>query len=305
MSFKTFLLKLISFFILFCICDMLAGYGFRFLNARAGDKFARENYMREEMAADVIIMGSSHATHHYVPSIIADSIGLTVYNCGQRGNGIIYEYGRLATIYQRYTPKVIILDVVRSFDLDKNDNSRFLDFLKHDYGNNPTVDSLFYVIDKWSKYKMLINSYRYNSTICDLLINVLNRNRGRYRDDGYYPLEGTKISDRMPHSSSPTAALFDVDSLKVMYLERVAAERRDDCLLIYTISPSYQYVNPHEYDVVREICKKESIPLLEYLNDSGFVKKKELFYDETHLNDSGAQKFTRIVASDVKKLLKH
>lgn len=282
---------------------MLAGYGFRFLNAHAGDKFARENYMRKDLNADVIIMGSSHATHHYVPSIISDSIGLTVYNCGQRGNGIIYEYGRLATIYQRYTPKVIILDVVRSYDIEKNDNSRFLDFLKADYGNNQAVDSLFYVIDRWSKYKMLINSYRYNSTICDLLINVVNKNRGRYRDDGYYPLEGSKINDKMLHLASSDPS--DMDSLKIKYLGRVAEERRDGCLLVYTISPSYQYISPMEYDVVREICRKNGIPLLEYLNDSRFLNKKELFYDNTHLNDIGAQKFTSLIASDIKRILEY
>ena len=38
---------------------------------------------------DVLIMGSSRAHHHYVPEIISDSLGLSCYNTGKDGNGII------------------------------------------------------------------------------------------------------------------------------------------------------------------------------------------------------------------------
>lgn len=302
MKFKAFFIRLITFIVLFFLSDYLVGIGFRYLDNYAGDKFARENFIRHEMNSDVVVMGSSKAAHQYVPTILSDTLGLSVFNCGQRGNGIIYEYGRLATIYDRYIPKVIILDVIKGYDLDKNDNSRYLHFLKKDYGTNDEVDSLFLRIDKWNKYKMMINAYRYNSTICDLLINIASKNRGRFQKDGYAPLKGSKVAKEKARKAQLDESV-DLDSLKIDCLERIAKGRRNGCSLIYVISPTFNIINKKDYDVVRDICKRNNIPLLEYENDERFLGKVDLFHDKSHLNDKGAIMYTKILASDVKRIL--
>lgn len=306
MGLKTFLVKLLVFVILLFASDRLAGGALRTLYSQAGDKFERENYMRDKMIADVIIMGSSKAAHNYMPSIISDSLNMTVYNCGQRGNGIIYSYGRLATIYERYTPKIIIYDVIKSYDIEVNDNSRYLDFLKPDYGNNTTVDSIFYAIDKNSKYKMLLNCYQYNSTICDLLINSVLKNRARFQKDGYFPFKGAK-SDFVPsnnYEETVSNEIIEIDSMKISYLEKLAKDKRNNCFLVFTISPSYKYVNPRDYSIVRDICNHYSIPILDYVNDTRFLGQYDLFFDGSHLNEKGAKIYSSIVASDVKKIMK-
>lgn len=306
MSLKSFSIKLLAFAILLLASDRIAGLGLKSLYARAGDKFERENYMRHEMVADCIIMGSSKAAHHYKPSVICDSLDMTVYNCGQRGNGVVYAYGRLATIYQRYTPKVIILDVIKDYDLDVNDNVRFLDFLKPDYGHNSTVDSLFYDLDSGNKYKMLLYSYQYNSTICDLLINTLFTRRARFGKDGYFPLVGAK-SDFVPLAIDNFERIDEsivTDSVKVSYLERIAQEHRPGCLLVYTISPTYRHVDIKAYKAVRDICSRYHIPLLDYENDDRFLGQYDLYYDGSHLNDKGAELYSSIVACDIKTLIR-
>lgn len=307
MSFKIFVVKLIVFIFLLFVSDRLAGIVLRSLYSHAGDKFERENYMRDKMNSELIIMGSSKAAHNYMPSIIGDSLNMTAYNCGQRGNGIIYSYGRLATIYKRYTPKIIIYDVIKSYDIEVNDNSRYLDFLKADYGHNSTVDSLFYALDKYSKYKMLLNCYQYNSTICDLLINSVLKNRERFQEDGYFPFKGAK-SDFVPSIIVEEKDIInehiEIDSMKVSYLDKLAKEKRKSCFLVFTISPSYKYTSPKDYSIVRDICNHYNIPLLDYNNDIRFIGKYDLFYDGSHLNEKGAKIYSSIVASDVKQLIK-
>ncbi len=309
MNLKAFVLKMTAFIILFIIADQIAGYCFSSLYKNAGDKFERENYMRNDMKADVLIMGSSKAAHHYIPSILEDSLKLSVYNCGQRGNGVIYTYGRLATIYQRYIPQIIILDVFKGYDLEMNDNTRYLDFLKADYGHNIIVDSLFYALDNRSKYKMMLKSYQYNSTICDLLINTVIKNRARFQKDGYFPLVGAASS----FSPSSTASFrskpnsedstIDIDSVKISYLQRIVREKRGDCCLIFTISPTYMYINPESYAIVHDICSENHIPLFDYMNDSLFLGRYDLFYDGSHLNDKGSRLYSSIVAHDIKRYL--
>lgn len=307
MSFKTFVIKFVVFIILLFVSDRLAGVALRSLYLQAGDKFERENFMRDKMNADVIIMGSSKAAHNYMPSIIGDSLNMTTYNCGQRGNGIIYSYGRLATIYKRYTPKIIIYDVIKSYDIEVNDNSRYLDFLKADYGHNSTVDSLFYVFDKNSKYKMLLNCYQYNSTICDLLINTVLKNRSRFQKDGHFPFKGAKsdfVPSKIIDEKTVSKGHIEIDSLKILYLEKLAKEKRRNCFLVFTISPSYKYVNPKDYAIVHDLCNHYCIPLLDYINDKRFLGKYDLFFDGSHLNEKGAKMYSSIVASDVELLMK-
>lgn len=76
-----------------------------------GGENGRNNYICDEVNADILIFGSSWAIHHYNPVILSDSLGMTCYNCGMDGNGIILNYGRYQMICQRYLPKVIITDV--------------------------------------------------------------------------------------------------------------------------------------------------------------------------------------------------
>ena len=305
MSLKSLALRVLVFVAAFLALDCLTGYIFRYLDNHAGDKFARENYIRHDMNANVIVMGSSKAVHQYVPDILSDSLGMSVYNCGQRGNGIIYVYGRLATIYDRYIPKVIIIDVIKGYDLDINDNSRYLDFLKKDYGTNAVVDSLFLKVDEWNKYKMMINCYRYNSTICDLLINTVSKNRERFQSDGYARLKGSKISKVKTVKGAQKTQPVELDPLKIDCLERLTKEKKEDCTLVFVISPTYSLIDKNDYAIVRDICKKHNVPLLEYENDKRFVGKSHLFYDFSHLNDDGARCYTQLLASDIKRILQN
>ena len=108
---KKFILHILVFFAIVTAVDYVAGKVFRYIQIKAGGRTGAEWYACKEMKEDIIIMGSSRAIHHYVPRIIADSLGMSCFNAGQDGNGIILQYGRWKMISERYTPKLIIYDV--------------------------------------------------------------------------------------------------------------------------------------------------------------------------------------------------
>ena len=272
--------------------------GFKLLNKTADDKFAREEFMRHEMKADVVLLGSSRCTHHYMPSILQDSLGMTVYNCGQRGNGIIYEYGRLKTIYARYTPKMVIVDFIQGYDLEVNDNNRYLDFLKVDYGTNDAVDSIFKVCDPLSPMKMYLQSYRYNSTLCDLLLNTVLRNRGRFSKDGFMPLHG-EIQSLEPKRTKVKP--LEVDPIKVEYIRKIASEHKQGCRMIFVLSPCYSYPHPEFVSTIECIAKENGVEFMNYSEDKRFLGNGKLYSDGVHLNVKGAEMFSKILAGDIKK----
>ena len=65
---KKFLLKIVLFFAIVAVVDVATGKLFRYVQSNmAGGRTGAEWYACRESSEDIIIMGSSRASHHYVP----------------------------------------------------------------------------------------------------------------------------------------------------------------------------------------------------------------------------------------------
>ena len=103
---KKFISKVGLFFLLIAIVDIVFGYTMGAITKRIDIGGAgRNNYICDKMTDDVLIFGSSRAEHHYNAQMISDSLGVSCYNAGEGGCGIILAYGRLLMILERCTPK--------------------------------------------------------------------------------------------------------------------------------------------------------------------------------------------------------
>ena len=50
-----------------------------------------DKYICDSTTADILIFGSSKAKNQYDPEILEDTLGMSVFNCGTHGMGIIYQ----------------------------------------------------------------------------------------------------------------------------------------------------------------------------------------------------------------------
>ena len=122
MKTKEFLRK----FLLIVICLFLLDKGLGlilqhyYFKIRHGE-LGRTTYVMDSCAAETIILGSSRAAHHYVSPVIADILNSSCYNAGQDKQRLIYCLAILKSIYRRYSPKEIILDL-NPTALEKNEN---------------------------------------------------------------------------------------------------------------------------------------------------------------------------------------
>ena len=293
---KKFLYKLSLFTVALVVIDRLIGLGLENLQANAiGGDTNRNNYICNQTTDNILVFGSSRSIHHYDPRIIEDSLNYTCYNCGNDGNGIILMYGRFKMIKERYYPKIILYDVTSSFDLEENDNHKYLDWLRPYYNRNG-IDSIFWSVDYTEKYKMQSYLYRYNSKILQLIADNITPQQNDIK--GYRPMIGKM--EYTPYINNKISIKYD--SLKIYYLEQLIKECRGKTKLIFFISPQYGKNDSKEYKPLYDLSKKYNVPIFNHNNDKNFISNKNLFYDTVHLNEKGATLYTKTIISEIKKL---
>ena len=142
----------------------------------------------EKVDADVVVIGSSKASHHYVPQMLEDSLGMTSYNCGQDGCFFLYQNCIINMILDRYTPKVILWDIQPE------------SFIKNDVANeyqNIRYLTPYYRSSQWVKHyidrespkmpiRMLSEMYGYNSKLFNYIFPLVTH--ASSTKHGYIPL---------------------------------------------------------------------------------------------------------------------
>jgi len=297
------LLKYILLVVLaFVVIDKLAGLALNYVNNHTikGD-YGRNNFIANEMKADAVFFGSSRCIHHYDPRILADSMGMTCYNAGDDGMGIILFYPRYKMIQARYNPKVVVYDVEPTFDLlDKEDNSKYLGFLRLS-PRNAATDSVIYAVSPVERLFMLSDLYRYNSKFLNIIAQYKSSETQTARDYTYSPLKKTLAFEPGPE---PDWQLHP-DSLKLFYLEKLINEcKAHGTKLIFCTSPVYKETSEAYLAEAKRLSQKYQIPLLNHYCDTAYTLHRDLFADRIHLNEKGAQKYSKMIAGEIAAALK-
>lgn len=308
---RKYLLKIAFFFALMAVIDVVSGFAFQFFTSKAkyGDTY-KNNYIANISTDDVIILGSSHAARHYVPSVIQDSLGLSCYNCGEPGCGIIPAYARYKMIAERKKPRLVIYEATPGYDYFVSDDySKYLGRIRQ-YSNKEAVAEMYETLgDDLEPMRLMSSLYRNNSNIVQNIMDLVVPSKNNY---GYEPLYG-KITKEAVESRKETQVEKDIksreiDSLKLSYVERLFADTKSNGVsIICIVSPSFCSRAEEEkgdYLPVIELCKKYNIPYVDYDNYEGITGEMELFQDFGHMNDKGARIFTASLTPFLKQSLK-
>ena len=305
---KTFLLKIALFFALVAAIDVCCGWGFDFLRSKArGGQTYKNEYLNRVCTDDILILGSSKADHHYVPIIFEDSLGISCYNAGEMGCGIIPAYTRYKMVSKRHKPKVVIYELTPGYDYLRDEGySQYLGVIRPYANDNVVKDIYLDFSEDLEGVRLLSSMYRNNSKLVANVKDILTP-PDNYK--GYEPLYGslspntkqTKIADKAVEA-------INIDSLKLHYMERLIIDTKQDGVqLVFAISPAYGILENKfnsEYSPAFELCGKYDIPLMDNSKNSAFMGKNELFQDKTHLNHHGAVLFSQMMAAQLKRDLK-
>ena len=293
---KKFILRILLFFGIVAAVDFAVGKLFWNLQSNvAKGRTGVEFYACMESKEDILIMGSSRATHHYIPQMITDSLGLSCFNAGQDGNGIIMQYGRWKMISERYAPKMIIYDINPSFDLVENDNMTYIDHLKP-YCREKEVRDYVSTIFPLERLKLMSQMYRYNYKFLEIMSDCVRGDDGELK--GYIPLYGQIRPEVVERSlKSHEIGIIKTDETKLKYLERLARDCRErNTKLVFVVSPFFGGGSLEEksFSKVQEIASQYGASFA-YYNTSELTSDIEIFKDSQHLNDDGAKEMTSLI----------
>ena len=296
---KRFILKITIFFLLIAVTDFCFGQFCNFLyNNAGGGEAQNQKHILHNENADILIMGSSRARHHYAPQILEETLGMSVYNCGLDGNGIIYQYGLLRLILERHTPKIIIYDATANFDIRQNDNKKYLNNLRK-YFNDPIIDSLFYDIAPNNYIKMYSNLYRYNWTFLTFIRDFISKTSAT-KSKGFEEIHS--VMNYEPTPSPPKINAWD-ETKKKYFKKFVDICQEKGITLIITFSPFYNGANYKELEPIESYCLKHNIPLFNFFNEPAISKDRAFFADSYHLNSKGAKLFSLIFSERLKRTI--
>lgn len=295
---KRFVLKVLIFFAIIAIVDVAGGWGLKWLSAHARGGFTlRDNYICDSLRADILLSGSSRCVRHYNPQIISDSMGVSCYNSGQLGNGVILNYGRLLMINERQRPRLVIYDLYPEYDLLKgDDNHRYLTWLKGHYGRSGIAD-IFCSVDATEKYKMMSQLYRFNSRIIELVSDYLQP-LSNATPDGFSPLQGELDRLKIKPREKNTKVCFD--SLKMDYINKYIQEVGVN-KIVFIVSPNWYGIDTLTFQPIKNLCMDNNIPLLDFSNNPKYLHNDKYFKDGGHLNAIGADEFTKDVVQILKR----
>lgn len=262
---------------------------------------ARTNTYLNRVEADVIILGSSRASHHYVPSILEDSLGMSVYNCGMEGMDLIYCDAVLDAIVKRHTPKIVILDMAE--DYLKGKAKGRLDCLTPYIKRNPYITSIMKELKGSSSCALeLCNMYRYN----DKFLNAVSAYRSvPDTEKGYSPMFGK--SDLVGKEPQISTALkeSEVDKTEKSHLIHLINICKTNGISLYIVgSPRYNRNEGINMAYIRSMCDRSNVTFLDF--SESMIYKPEMFFDAGHLLDEGAKIFTEELTTrlsfDIEKL---
>ena len=245
--------------------------------------------------ADVIVLGSSRARHHYSTRMIAASLGMTCYNAGIDGHDMLYAYVVFRSMVERHCPRVVILDVCNNQVNGRWKQNSLSDY-KCLYGMNRWATQM---VDEQEDLlltvKMQSNMYRLNGVWAWLASSFFRRHDA---NNGYVPLEGI-----VGHPKDVVFEGFSADEQEVNCVKEMADICRAKGIVFYmAITPSYE-IDEGLSRWFNGFLENHDVKGCDYTLDGRFRHHRELFKDQGHLNRQGAEKYTSVIVSQIAPLL--
>lgn len=297
--------KLIIVLLVVFIADRLFGGLIQkiYFNQKEISQYFKITYSIEKMDAPIVIFGSSRAYHHYISNEFQKEFNMPSYNVGRGGNFMFYQEALLKSILKRYTPDIIILDILPNEFSDKGniDYDRLSVLLPY-YKKHPEIRSIVNLKSPFEKYKSYSETYRFNSLLLPSISGWLDIHKRSQRDtlQGFLPLHGS-LKMELKENKSTQPDILDTNKVNAFKTFITLCKQKGIEVYVF-ISPSYS-LNEETNTTVKfasDFTRNAGYYFQSYLEDTTFLNNNSLFKDQLHLNIDGAELYTKKVIQTIK-----
>ena len=275
-----------------------------FFKTNEGDFGGRINQVLKS-EADIVVLGSSRAEHHYIPEILSEYTGLRVQNAGFDGQSILFQYGLFCLIIGNFTPRIVVLDLTVFDIIDDNGVSLERLSILLPFKRNSCVRSIIVNRSIFEPLKLMSKTYAFNSMALSIIKFTLFPNvEGSLKRSGYNPLFGKINLDtfRKTKRANMPSKNLRISKLKLnALLNIINIAKEKNILLVFSQSPSWAKIDKKELRSVREVfnglikSKKIAYIKIDRENYKG-IDNMDYYKDPLHLNHRGAVLYSNIFA---------
>jgi hypothetical protein len=259
-----------------------------------------------------LIYGSSRAWVGINPQILADTLQTSVYNLGIDGHNFWLQYLRhLEYLENNKLPKQIIL-AVDFGSLQKRKTlylyEQFLPYML--WNKNITKYTKSYIGFNYFDYYVPLKRYIGKPNVLKnaFYLGLSNNKDSFYRTLGYKGIEKKWTNEFEIAKNTISSYKVSIDTESVALFDTFLLEcKKNNINVVIVYTPEFieaqKFIKNREeiLDIYKLHAKKHDVPFLDYSKNS-LNYDKQYFYNATHLNKTGANLFSEILANDLKKL---
>ena len=320
--------------LVFCVLLVFCGKFFRYILVDDTSSYTRITFheMYEQDNIDVLFAGSSPCYRAFVPEILDDELGMNTYNAGTSAQNLDGSYMVIREAAKYNDIKHIYLDIYYNlaFEIYKDRTEMTQTYIISDY-LRPSLDKIGYLLNASTK------EYYFNSFIlarrnwskffdADYIQNLLMKKQ----TDAYKNYEYTYVTgdtewyagkgyvankervENWNYFSDNSGNNVDFNTDSKDWLDSLSdiiafCDKKDISLTLVSVPMSnFLLADLENYDDYVNLVKKSIAGTgVEYYDfnlckEEYFPNISSLFKDKDHLNNLGAEKFSRLLASFVK-----
>lgn len=269
---------------------------------------------RDSTYYDILCFGSSRGLAHFNPQIIEKETGLKAYNAGLNG-GCFIDFSALfkAYLHKHPSPKMLIVHIDEfSFDTQTiSELPRYMPFISNDilYDNLVKYDKTFLAV----KYLRFLRLMYYNDLLKWIslkswfsidardeykMVNGYRANTSQWT--GYFD-ERLQEWLKQIRSASPTD-LRDKEG-EQLFRDMLVLCQNYNIQIILTSSP---IIGGNDFERYDHTCEKIELIAANYTKSFLWMhheqwSSQEYFYDFTHMNSKGADRYSHALAAFINK----
>lgn len=262
-------------------------------------------FLRVPEKLKVVNLGSSHGFYD-----IKYPKNVNGYNLALDSQNLYYDWKILKQYKNNLEERAVVIIPISIFsfyrDKDLGDidlNERYYNFLdyKDIYLGNKYKDFLI------KKFYIFYNGKTIFTTLKFIIKSLIN-GKLEYRNNEW-PSKKLTLEEKIKEADETTKRHMRRTEVHMEYIRNILELCKENNLvsILITTPQSYLYNERIEdkqykeriYDKIEILKKEYDFVYLDYSHDKRFENNLELFYDDDHLNEKGAEYFTGILLNDI------